>query len=257
MGFVFFFCFVRSRFVQADEGDERTSHVRFGLSAFAWERPPDVHEVGALGWLSVPLDQMVKGARPVEFRTATARPDTQLPVTTELASRAVKAAWHVAGLDTTSELEGLANRARWSGLVPEARFRATKRYGDTEAENTNVTGRTTTRYDARDDLWLEGRLTFRLDRLLFASEELAIERIRGDRSEARNRVTARVLSALAQWQRAVLEESSAAPGSFDALQAELRRADAEAHLEAWTGGWFARVASSLVRQTAGSEGPTP
>jgi len=35
--------------------------------------------------------------------------------------------------------------------------------------------------------WLEARVTFRLDRLLFADEEVSLERLRADRAELRSR----------------------------------------------------------------------
>ena len=85
---------------------------------------------------------------------------------------------------------------------------------------------------------LEGRLTWRLDRLLFADDEPSLERLRLDREEARGKVAGKVLDALFQWQRARLALDALKPGTREATDATMRLVEAEAGLDVLTGGWF-------------------
>ena len=97
----------------------------------------------------------------------------------------------------------------------------------------------TSTYDiAGANLYLEGRLTWRLDRLLYADDEPTLERTRLERQDARERVAAKVVDSLFQWQRALIAERGAVAGSKEAIDASLRLAEAEAALDILTGGWF-------------------
>ena len=62
--------------------------------------------------------------------------------------------------------------------------------------------------------WLEARATWRLDRLVFAEEEVALERMRQERAEAQARLRAHVLKVLFAWQRALalVEDAARAAG---------------------------------------------
>jgi hypothetical protein len=93
---------------------------------------------------------------------------------------------------------------------------------------------------------LEARLTFRLDRLLFADEEIAVERARLDRSELRSRVAAKVLQALFDWQKAFAAAEDATLPAADRWSAALREAEACAILDMMTGGWFGSFRAALA-----------
>jgi hypothetical protein len=131
----------------------------------------------------------------------------------------------------------MASRARWSAILPELRLRA-MRTADARAQ---VDDRV---YDARyvdtvgNVMYLEGRMTWRLDRLIYADDEAGIERMRRERQDARQRVAARTLEALFHWQKAILELETSAPDTKEAWEAQLKAAEAAATLDVLTGGWF-------------------
>lgn len=193
---------------------------------------------GAFATLSVPLERI---AAPGKVASYTYSPSAPIGIAGPDAARdAVAAAWRVAGLaHGESALDSMAARARWSALLPEARVRVLKRATDA----THVTGadpETGTWYGSGDALLVEGRLTWRLDRLVFADEEPSIERIRLERAEARMRVAARTLDLLSKWQRAMVDVSGASPGTADHTDALLRGVEAACALDVLTDGWFSR-----------------
>ena len=112
-------------------------------------------------------------------------------------------------------------------------------WDDAAHATTLATTDDTSYYDAIGaNLVLELRLTWRLDRLLYAGDEPTLERVRLERQDARARVATRTLEALFAWQRAGVAEAGAAAGSPEKVDAELREAEAEATLDVLTGGWF-------------------
>lgn len=158
------------------------------------------------------------------------------PLTKELARRAVTASWKAAGLGIDDgRLDAIVSRSRWSGLLPEARVRVI-RYDDERlyADGTSDRVRDTT----GANIGYEARLTWRFDRLLYADDEPAFERIRLERQDARSRIAGRVLEALFHWQRALVELRSVTPGTREEADASLRVVEGEALLDVLTGGWF-------------------
>jgi hypothetical protein len=114
----------------------------------------------------------------------------------------------------------------------------------TDAAHTTLLATTdaTNYYDAVGaNLVLEARLTWRLDRLVYAGDEATLERVRLERQEARSRLGTRTLEALFAWERASLdeeEEKGAGQGARERREASLRTAQAAATLDVLTGGWF-------------------
>ena len=124
-------------------------------------------------------------------------------------------------------------------LLPDEPDRAMRLWDDASHATTLATTSDTTYYDAIGaNLVLELRLTWRLDRLLYASDEPTLERVRLERQEARARVATRTLEALFAWQRAALESSGAVARSREQIEANLRADEAAATLDVLTGGWF-------------------
>jgi len=152
----------------------------------------------------------------------------------------VKAALRTAGLGDETRLDSLASRARVSAAFPELRLRALRSvdqsgrltYTDLDPYRYSEAG--TTGYT------LEARLTFRLDRLLFADEEVSIERMQIDRQEARMRIAAKAIAALFEWQRAHALARSPTLSTEDHLTAVLREVEAGATLDVMTDGWFSK-----------------
>ena len=149
----------------------------------------------------------------------------------------------VAGLSTRiARLNDLSSRARWSAALPRLRLRVTRLID--ESSSLSPTSYDAERQTARGGtrLWLEARTTWRLDRALFADEEIRLERLRYRTSEARRRAARDVLEVLFAWQRAAvalvdLETDAAVEECRAALVHEQQLA---IELDLLTGGWFSR-----------------
>jgi hypothetical protein len=157
-------------------------------------------------------------------------------------------------------LDGVASRARLSAALPELRLRAAR--SRDESLRLAPTAEDPYRFTLAggNGLLLEGQATFRLNRLLFADEELAVERLRIERERGSERRQARVTARVLAWHRAVSRERSAASAE-ERGRAELLRVEAEVELDVLTGGWFGPRVARLVRGSAAVErrdpGPKP
>lgn len=110
---------------------------------------------------------------------------------------------------------------------------------DADHTTTMAASDTANFYDAIGaNLVLELRLTWRLDRLLYAGDEATLERVRLERLDARSRLATRTLEVLFTWERLMLEARDAASGSPEERAARLRAAEADASLDVLTAGWF-------------------
>ena len=166
-------------------------------------------------------------------------------VTTDVARTCVRAAWRTLGIADDSRLDSLASRARTSAALPEVRLRGVR----TIDESGRLTLTETDPYHYTEaggaTNLLEARLTFRLDRLLFADDEVALERVRIERSELRTRTAAKVLQTLFEWQRAFALLQDATLSTDEHFAAMLREIEASAVLDVMTDGWFGRFRGSL------------
>jgi hypothetical protein len=180
-------------------------------------------------------------------RTGAPGPDPPAPadparpravITAAIARRAVAAAWRASGLGVDdSRIDSMIARSRASALLPEARLRAMRVLNDTSKVDA-IPDTTGTYLSVGANLWLEARLTWRLDRLMFADDEPTLERVRIERHDARARLAAKVIDALFLWQRAIFRAETATAGSKEAVDATLQATEAEATLDVLTGGWF-------------------
>jgi len=168
------------------------------------------------------------------------QPPAVLPLAPTLARESVAAAWRASGLGTDEErVDSLVARSRASALLPDARIRAMRLLTDSTRTTALATTDGTNYYDALGaNLALELRLTWRLDRLVFAGEEPTLERVRLERQAARAHLATRTLEVLFAWQRARVTLRKAVAGSDEQIDAELRMGEAEATLDVLTGGWF-------------------
>lgn len=218
----------------------------YDRTSYALER----RERGAFLTLGIPFDRLGQPAaraapEPLVPLVRTAAPGQAEPldlgVPGRLARACVSAAWRAAGLgEDDDRIDGILTRARWSAILPEARFRAV-RYA-----NARFT------YDATDDgaaaydytganTGLEARLTWRFDRLVYANDEPQLERLRMDHLEVRHRIGQKVLEALFHWERALLDLRTLPPGqqgTRDEADVYLRVVEAESALDVLTNGWF-------------------
>ncbi|MBK6518266.1 MAG: hypothetical protein IPM79_17970 [Polyangiaceae bacterium] len=157
----------------------------------------------------------------------------------KLARGTVKAALAAAGsAESEARLSGAATRARASGLVPELRLRVAhvvdedQRLAPTEYDPERITA------SGGTSLWLEARATFQLDRLVFADDEIALERLRADRAKLEAELIDDVLKSLEAWMRAGAALESEIASEEERLRADVDEAVAEARLDALTAGWF-------------------
>ncbi len=174
---------------------------------------------------------------------AEVEPPLPLPVrvTPAMARASVEAALRQSRLlDPEARIDAIASRARTSSLLPELRLRVSRLVD--EAENLAPTEYDPARRTASGgmSLWLEARATWRLDRLLFADEEIALERLRRERAELQAKLTARVLELLFAWQRAAALSADPGRSPEEHRTATLAAIEAEASLDLLTGGSMTR-----------------
>lgn len=254
-------------------------HAWLSLVGFSRRSMMSAQEYGGFIVLGLPLDRLAR-PRPVTTRTSLADPkspppappppprptpsppqpspasivevDTSLALTPRLARTCVGMALKASGLGTDDgRLDAIVSRARWSAILPELRLRAV-RYDDERLYTDTTTSAEDSRLrdTAGAQLSLEARLTWRLDRLLYADDEPSFERMRVDRQDARARVAAKVLEALFHWQRAwlALRFAEREPRATAQEEAELvlKVAEAEASLDVLTAGWFSAWRASRI-----------
>jgi hypothetical protein len=273
--------FFASRLVGAPVGAGRGA-AYVGIEAFRVDRAAGVAEMGALLVIELPLERWARprptvlgpsfglsslasanidpvpwaGAGATLTQASTSRISSIVPapspapiitVTTEVVRSCVRAALRTMGLGDDYRLDSVVARSRSSAALPELRLRAVRTLGETgrvslssEDDPSRYVG------SGAATSVLEARLTFRLDRLLFADEEIAVERARLDRLELRTRTTAKVLDALFQWQKAYTLSQDPTLGAEDRLAAVLREAESSAILDLMTGGWFGTFRAALA-----------
>ncbi len=184
-------------------------------------------------------------------------PSPALVLGPHLARAVIASALRAAGLGAAdAAIDRMISRARWSAMLPEVRLRGstvdTARQSATLSQDSDPTHV----YDSLgDSRLLEARLTWRLDRLLFAEDEPGLERLRVEHREAKLRLSARVLEVLFQWQRAILDRELSTEGTRDRLEASLRAIEAESSLDVLTAGWFSAWVAEARRPPNGRAPP--
>lgn len=157
------------------------------------------------------------------------------------ARAAVSAALKHAKLaDPDARIDALITRARGSAALPELRLRVLRSVDQGQALSPTEYDPTRTTADSGSSLWMEARATWRLDRLIFAEEELSLERMRHDRAEARAKLSSRVLKLLFEWQRALALADNDGASPEENLAARLKAIEAEAEIDLLTEGWLSR-----------------
>jgi len=182
-----------------------------------------------------------EGAGPSARREPTARPGSarseELPLS--LLQAALDQADKTAGFGgSLRRLSAIGQRARWSGLAPELRLRGATGIDQTRStDSAGLVPSDQTQRDGSDSL-MEVRLTFHLERLLHAGQEVALERARQDVLAERFAVRSQVSKDLVTYVRArrrlqgdLLDEEGREKVAFALEQARLS-------LYLATGGWF-------------------
>lgn len=238
-----------------------------GKAAFS----PGGRDLGAMVLLGMPLERVVVARSTTGDRAARAEPPPgeepaevepeplpeEVPVTVLVTPRDARAAVRAALAAARSgraaaRLDDLQSRANSSALLPEVRLRVTRlidedqRLAPTEYDPDRTTA------SGGSSLWLEGRLMWRLDRLVFASEEVALERLRVGHERERERLSLLVVKLLATWQRARTLELDDMGEPEDRRAAALDAMEAELALEVLTDGWFSRWQGSAEPEESAS-----
>jgi len=154
-----------------------------------------------------------------------------------------------------SRLDGMVSRSRAAASLPEVRLGAGTSRDESLRQNPTLADPSRYSRDGGRDLWLEARLTWRLDSAIFASDEIAIMRLRAQQREDTARLARDVLEALIDWQRArlLLDGEAVLPEERDA--AALRQFGAVARLDVLSDGWFSRYLARASRSVGESPGP--
>jgi hypothetical protein len=160
-------------------------------------------------------------------------------VTPGLARAAVRAALSAARqAEAWERLSSLETRARTSAWMPDLAFRVAR--NTDESLRLSPTIDEPYHYTAAGGVgwWIDARLSWHFDRLVFDTHELAVERLRVEHAERTGKLVSKVLATLFGWQRASLKAEDPKATPEEQERAELDRAEAEILLDQLTGGWF-------------------
>lgn len=175
--------------------------------------------------------------------------DRRVSLSPDLARSTVAVARRVAGFTAGKRrLSAMASRARTSAILPELRLTG----GRSSDVSLRLSPTTTDPYrytqSGGNDLYAEATLTWKLDRLVFADAELAVERILDGRDALEMKLIAEVLRQLFAWERAQLRQSDATLEPEQRELAAMEELEAELTLDVLTGGWFSRKVSKGARR---------
>lgn len=137
-------------------------------------------------------------------------------------------------------LDSLLTRTRTAASLPELRLAAGTSRDQSLRLTPTVADPAKFTQDGGRDLWFEARLTWHLERAIFSRDEIAIERLKAQALEQRQRLLRQVLDALMVWQRARQAQGSELVGEEEREKAALRELEALLRLDALTDGWFSR-----------------
>jgi hypothetical protein len=203
--------------------------------------PAGAHDRGVETTAAEPCDEPPP-ARPANAqRTLPSRKDRSgRPILRARDLRAAtSAAQRIARLGPDREaLDDLANRARWSAVMPELRLRVTRLVDESEsmAPTEYDASRTTAR--GATSLWLEARGTWKLDRAVFADEEIRVAKLHQELAREQERVRTRVVALLFEWQRAAFVLARDADDPASCWEAWLDLQQLAVEIDLLTGGWF-------------------
>jgi hypothetical protein len=175
----------------------------------------------------------------------------------KLARGTVRRALAKAGyLRARLRLASLAARSRSSAVLPELGLRTLRSSG--QLLRLTPTSDEPYRYTqaGTSELTFEARLTWHLDRLVFADEEVALERLQIERDAAERRLIDHVLERLELWQRGTLRAADPNAEPEPRETAKVTAMAAAVELDVLTDGWFSQaIGESEGEATAPSGEP--
>ena len=192
-------------------------------------------------------------ALPPAVSPAVAAPAPAL--SSRLARGSVRHALESAGyLNARSRLAGLATRARSSAVLPEVGLRTLRSSGQMLRQTPTIDDPYRYTQAGTSELALEARLTWHLDRLVFADEEVALERLQIERDAAERRLIDYVLERLELWQRGRARAADPNTEPEQRETAELSAIAAAVELDVLTDGWFSQAIGESEGQRAAPSG---
>ena len=243
---------------------------RVGAS-FEWSQSEVGTGISGLLKLELPLERLARPALSLpRLRFAQEVPATDaaeprarpalLLVHRSLARGAVRAARRASARDAARErLDGLSTRARVSAALPELVLRAARSTDQTLKLSPTATDAAVYDYTQTGgaDLLFEARATWTLDRLVFADEELGVERLRLEHARSEAQLVDRVVALVFDWERArrVVASSEAEPEAR--LKAEVDELEAQALLDVLTDSWFSAEIERQRGRRAAAPAPLP
>jgi hypothetical protein len=260
---LFLFLLVLSTPSRAAAGPLRLSAL------FEWERAPGRQDYAGFLLLDVPLERFARPRVPLlpapaqlgmlsEEPAPEAPPRRSTPVRPRALParslrRLLRAALETSGQQSIEQrLESLSARMRAAAVLPELTLRAAR----STNEQLRLSPNGTYVYDYTQTggagLIFEARATWKLDHLVFADEELHVERLRMQRDRVRERVVELLLKHLHAWQRARsrLLATSEALGDEERASVEAELDSAEAALDVLTDGAFSAELPSIEGSAA-------
>jgi hypothetical protein len=179
-------------------------------------------------------------------------------VTPSFARETVRAALRASGFgDAERNLANMASRARTAGLLPELWLRAARTTDDSLRLSPTADDPYNYTQVGGAGWWLEARLVFHLDRLLFDRDEVPIERLRRERSDSAAKLVNKVLATLFDWQRAAAKKDDPAASPEDREHAAFSTMEAEVTLDVLTAGWFSeRLAKNATGAASTTDAPS-
>jgi hypothetical protein len=183
------------------------------------------------GDANAPASSSAEPRAPGELEAALTRYRDE-PTVESVIRATIKAAEH-----DPARMEGLRTRARLRGLVPIVRLGVRRGMGQDLSGYSAVDGGPST-VSSDDNLTLQGWATFSLDRLMFAPEEISLERETRAERGARRELVRAVVSLYFERRRLQMERDLL--GKADVIR-ELRIRELTALLNDFTNGAFLRI----------------
>ena len=229
------------------------------LSAlFEWQRGPTRQSCAGFVLLELPLERLARPRIPVLPRAAsfgalsegteraieprpTSAPSRSHPLPAGSVRRLLRAALQRNADESVEErLSSLGARARAAAVLPELTLRGARSTDQSLRLSPNGSYVSDYTQTGGAGLIFEARATWKLDRLVFADEELHVERLRIQRERVRERVVELLLKHLFAWQRARGRLLAALDTLGDDERAELEAEldSARAALDVLTDGAF-------------------
>ncbi len=141
---------------------------------------------------------------------------------------------------TERRLSSVESRARTSAWLPDLRLRGGRSVDQTLRLTPTLDDPDRWQLTGGADLRLEAQLHWRFSRLVFADEELPVERARQSAAQRRARRVDEVLSWLFKWQEAQLRAADPLREPQQQLAAQLEELQARTALDVISDGWFSR-----------------